>query len=113
MKSSMSTLLFGAIAGILSATAARADEPIPDSRLGKKEVVPCYGINGCKANGECSGAHNKCAGGNECRGQGWLAVPKEACLAIPGGSLTKVEGGKKKLEKKSEAPVNGFYEVNT
>jgi hypothetical protein len=100
MSNTKSRLLFGAIAGILSATSVRADEPIPEDRLGKKEVVPCYGINGCKAAGQCSGAHNKCAGGNECRAQGWLPVPKEACLAIPGGSLRPLS--KKEIEERTK-----------
>jgi len=84
------TLLLGAaVAGLLaSASTAKAD-PIPKEKLKKMAVVPCYGVNTCKALGQCSGENHGCAAQNECRGQGWVAVPKEACQAI-GGSLAPV-----------------------
>src|SRR5437868_14400064 len=86
-------LLGAAVAGILGGIAlqARAAEPIPAAKLKKMAVVPCYGINACTGHGACSGEHNGCAAQNSCKGQGWLAVPKEACLAIPGGSLTPIK----------------------
>ena len=86
-------LLGAAVAGILGGIAlqARADEPIPAAKLKKMKVVACYGINSCAQHGSCSGAHNGCAAQNSCRGQGWLPVPKESCLAIPGGSLTPLK----------------------
>lgn len=92
MRSMSKMFLGAAVAGILGAAAnARADEQIPAEKLKDMPVVPCYGVNSCKARGQCSGAHNQCAGQNGCRGRGWLAVPKEACLAIKGGSLTPIK----------------------
>jgi len=84
------TLLLGAaMAGLLgAATTAKAD-PIPKDKLKKMAVVPCYGVNTCKALGQCSGESHACAGQNDCRGQGWVAVPEKACAAI-GGSLAAV-----------------------
>ncbi len=88
------TLQHGAaVAGQLgAATTAKAD-PIPAEKLKKMSVIPCYGVNTCKALGQCSGESHGCAAQNECRGQGWVAVPKEACLAI-GGSLSPVAAKK-------------------
>ncbi len=84
------TLLLGAaVAGLLgAATTAKAD-PIPKEKLKKMSVVACYGVNTCKALGQCSGENHGCAAQNECRGQGWVAVPEKACTAI-GGSLAPV-----------------------
>lgn len=84
------TLLLGAaVAGLLgAATPAKAD-PIPKEKLKKMAVVPCYGVNTCKALGQCSGENHGCATQNECRGQGWVAVPKEACVSI-GGVLAPI-----------------------
>jgi len=62
-------------------------------KLKKMAVVPCYGVNTCKALGECSGESHGCAAQNECRGQGWVPVPQKSCVAI-GGSLTPVAAKK-------------------
>ncbi len=102
MRSKKGSALVGAaVAGILGAALQvhAADEKIPESKLKKMSVVPCYGINSCKATGQCSGGGHGCAAQNSCKGSGWLAVPKEACLAIPGGSLTPI-AEKKPEEKK-------------
>jgi hypothetical protein len=82
-------LLGAAVAGLLGAMATAKADPIPKEKLKKMAVVPCYGVNTCKAVGQCSGENHACAGQNECKGQGWLPIPKESCLAI-GGSLTAV-----------------------
>src|SRR5690349_17433773 len=54
----------------------------------KKDVEPCYGINACKAKGQCGGKGTSCAGTNECKGKGWINVEKGHCKDIQGGSLT-------------------------
>ena len=53
------TLLLGAaVAGLLgAATTAKAD-PIPKEKLKKMSVVACYGVNTCKALGQCSGENH-------------------------------------------------------
>ena len=86
-------LLGAAVAGLLGAMATAKAEPIPKDKLKKMAVVPCYGVNTCKATGQCSGENHACAGQNDCRGQGWVAVPEKACAAI-GGSLTAVAAKK-------------------
>ena len=93
MKKSM--LLAGAVAGILSAGAAMADE-IPAHKIGLKETVPCYGVNACAGKGDCSGPNHGCHAQNKCKGAGWLPMPKDSCLALQGGSL---EPTKKHLKK--------------
>ena len=94
MKQSTSRMLLGAaVAGILGASLAHADQPIPKEKLKKMAVVPCYGVNQCKGHGTCSGVTNKCGGQNGCKGQGWVPVPKDSCLAI-GGSLTPTNQNK-------------------
>jgi len=80
-------LLSAAIAGLLGAAATAKADPIPKDKLKKMNVVACYGVNTCKATGQCAAENHACAGQNECRGEGWLPIPKESCLAI-GGSLT-------------------------
>jgi len=89
MKKQMTSLLLGAaVAGILATSHSARAQQIPAERLKNMPVVPCYGINSCKGTGQCAGMGHECAGENSCKSQGWLAIPKEACLAIPGGSLT-------------------------
>ncbi len=84
------TLLLGAaVAGLLGTAGNAKADPIPKEKLKKMSVVACYGVNTCKSLGQCSSESHGCAAQNECRGQGWVAVPKEACTAI-GGSLTPV-----------------------
>ena len=39
----------------------------------------CFGVNGCKGQGNCKSAKNDCKGKNGCKGQGWLAMPEEDC----------------------------------
>jgi uncharacterized membrane protein len=89
MKNSIGSLLLGAaVAGIFAAALPAHAQKIPAEKLKKMEVVPCYGVNSCKGGGQCSGMGHQCAGENSCRGQGWLPIPKDACLKIESGSLT-------------------------
>jgi uncharacterized membrane protein len=93
MKKTITRSLLGAaVAGILAAALPAQAQKIPAEKLKKMDVVPCYGVNSCKSSGQCSGIGHGCAGENSCKGQGWLAIPKEACLAIQGGSLTPTKG---------------------
>ena len=52
------------------------------------EGAPCYGINACKATGDCGGKASSCHGTNACKGQGWLQIPADLCTRIEGGRLT-------------------------
>ncbi len=44
----------------------------------------CYGVNSCKATGECGGTGHSCAGQNSCKGQGWISLAKADCDAKKG-----------------------------
>jgi uncharacterized membrane protein len=44
----------------------------------------CYGVNACKAQGECGGPGHACAGNNACKGQGWISLAKADCDAKGG-----------------------------
>ena len=91
------TLLAAAVAGILGvAGTARAemkmDAKKADGAKKAPELVNCFGVNSCSGKGKCgNGAGNSCAGTNKCKGQGWLPMPKDSCLAIDGGSLEPKE----------------------
>ncbi len=75
-------VLMAAVAGLLSvgvlgsATAAHAEDA----------KVKCYGVNGCKGTGGCSGAGHGCAGKNACKGQGFVEMSKDDC-SKRGGKL--------------------------
>ncbi len=86
-------LLGAAVAGLLAAAAQAHADPIPKDKVKRMAVVPCYGVNSCKGQGQCAAAAHACAGQNSCKGEGWLPIPKESCLAIPGGSLTPTSKG--------------------
>jgi uncharacterized membrane protein len=39
----------------------------------------CFGVNGCKGQGNCKTAKNDCKGHNGCKGQGWLEMLQDEC----------------------------------
>ncbi len=39
----------------------------------------CFGVNGCKGQGNCKSAKNDCKGKNACKGQGWLEMLQADC----------------------------------
>jgi len=55
------------------------------------EKVHCYGVNKCKATGDCGGPGHSCANQNACKRQGYIDIDKETCLRIDGGRLTPTE----------------------
>jgi hypothetical protein len=60
-------LLFGTLA---VSTAAAEDAKIH-----------CDGVNGCKGQSSCKGAHNACKGQNSCKGQGFKEMTAKDCDA--------------------------------
>jgi hypothetical protein len=44
----------------------------------------CFGVNGCKGQGNCKSAHNDCKGQNACKGQGWLSMLQDECTKAGG-----------------------------
>lgn len=88
-------MLASAAAGLLTlATTIGAATPA------HAEDVECYGVNKCKAQGECGGKGHDCAGHNDCAGKGWVTLDKQKCIA-QGGRLT-VEPAAKSDQKKDE-----------
>jgi hypothetical protein len=39
----------------------------------------CFGVNGCKGQGNCKSAKNDCKGKNACKGQGWQSMLQDDC----------------------------------
>ncbi len=40
--------------------------------MGETVKGRCFGVNGCKGQGNCKSTKNDCKGKNACKGQGWL-----------------------------------------
>lgn len=82
--------LIGSLAGVLAlpALANSQDKPAPQAPGAK---VACYGVNKCKATGDCGGPGHSCAGQNTCKRQGYVEMDKDTCLRIDGGRLTAAE----------------------
>ncbi len=72
---------------ILPATGLTAGE----KEAAGKEIVHCYGVNKCKATGDCGGKGHSCANQNACKRQGYIDMKEEICLKIDGGRLTAKE----------------------
>jgi hypothetical protein len=55
----------------------------------ESDYVRCAGVNECKGQGACGGASHDCAGKNECKGKGWVkAASAEECKE-KGGEVVK------------------------
>lgn len=79
----------GAMAALLAAGAARADDTMPKEKQGAQSVH-CGGVNACKGKGACAGAENACKGQNACKGHGFTEEKSaEACKAKGGKVLAK------------------------
>ena len=63
---------------LTGAAVARAED-----KMGGDQVH-CAGINACKGQGGCAGAHNACAGKNACKGQGITNTSAADCKAKGG-----------------------------
>ena len=82
-KSKKKALLAASVAGLLALTGLVASHAV------YAEDVHCYGVNGCKGQGECGGKGHSCAGKNACKGQGWVAAADEAACTKLEGRLTE------------------------
>jgi uncharacterized membrane protein len=82
-------VLIASLAGALAlpALSGAQDKPAADSG----EKVKCYGVNKCKATGDCGGPGHSCANQNSCKRQGYIDMDKETCLRIDGGRLTPAD----------------------
>jgi len=57
----------------------------------RSEKVHCYGVNKCKATGDCGGKGHSCANQNACKRQGYVEMDEKTCLRLDGGRLTEKE----------------------
>lgn len=53
----------------------------------ESDQVRCAGINECKGQGACGGATHDCAGKNECKGKGWVKVDSAEECKEKGGEV--------------------------
>jgi uncharacterized membrane protein len=81
-------VLIASLAGALTLPALGGAQDKP-AEAGEK--VHCYGVNKCKATGDCGGPGHSCANQNACKRQGYIDMDKETCLRIDGGRLTPTE----------------------
>ena len=87
MKSLKSrALLVASLAGLLAAPSIGLFAG--EKEASGQETVHCYGVNKCKASGDCGGKGHSCANQNSCKRQGYIDMDKELCMRIDGGRLT-------------------------
>ncbi len=86
-KPSPRSLLVASLAGVLAVPLAMATFGGTTAAHEIEEVL-CYGVNKCKATGDCGGKGHSCANQNGCKRQEYLDMDKELCLKIDGGRLT-------------------------
>jgi uncharacterized membrane protein len=82
---SRGVLIASAVAGLFAAGLVGRSTELARAA----DEVHCYGINACKAKGDCGGKGHSCAGENACKGKGYLKLDKETCLKIQGARLTE------------------------
>ncbi len=99
MKVDKSTLLMGALSGLILLGGASAQAA--DAKKTDTEEVMCYGVNSCKGEGSCSGkvdscsgknncnSEVSCAGKNSCKGKGLVKLKKKDCLDKGGKIASK------------------------
>ena len=86
MDGKVRAIVMASVAGLIAAAGMSA---AGEEEQAGAEKVPCYGINKCKATGDCGGKGHSCAGQNQCGGQGYLSLERETCLKIQNGRLTE------------------------
>jgi len=70
------TLLLGAALTSLVAVASGCSSA---DKADSAAAGECYGVNACKAQGDCGGKGHSCAGKNSCKGKGWLKMSQSDC----------------------------------
>jgi hypothetical protein len=97
MKLNNKALAITALTSLLVGTTAFAADPKPAA----DETAMCYGVNGCKGQGACSGKVDSCngkngcntevtcAGHNACKGKGLVKLSKKDCMAKKGTVASK------------------------
>ncbi len=69
-----------AIAGMLLGVGCQSGgEPAANGKMAESSKGECWGINTCKATGDCAGKGHSCHAQNECKGRGWKSLGKAEC----------------------------------
>ena len=79
MKKTNAILMTAAVAGLLLGAGSPTTVNAEDAAKGE-----CWGVNGCKGQGDCAGKGHSCAGENSCKGKGWVKMTKADCEAKGG-----------------------------
>jgi uncharacterized membrane protein len=81
-------MVAAAVGSLLAAGAARAEGAKDKKEKISASEVKCAGINECKGQGGCASANNACAGQNGCEGQGVTATKSEKECNDRGSKVT-------------------------
>jgi uncharacterized membrane protein len=77
-------VIAAAVGSLFASGAAQAKEK---EKKASSSAVKCAGINECKGQGGCHGANNACKGQNGCKGQGTTDVKSEKDCTDKGGKV--------------------------
>lgn len=76
-------LICTAFSAFLAGSAATAEGP--SIKNAATEIKgKCFGINACKAKGECATKTNSCHYKNSCKGKGWVSKTQKECNDLKG-----------------------------
>ena len=62
------------------ANAAPAPGGSNGAAINARDMVHCYGVNGCKGRSDCKTATHECKGMNSCRNEGFKTLAAGICL---------------------------------
>jgi len=77
-------VIAAAVGSLFASGAAQAKEK---EQKASSTVVKCAGVNECKGQGSCHSASNACKGQNGCKGQGTSEMKSEKACTDKGGKV--------------------------
>ena len=77
-------VIAAAVGSLFASGAAQAKEK---EKKASSSMVKCAGVNECKGQGSCHSASNACKGQNGCKGQGTTEVKNDKDCATKGGTV--------------------------
>jgi len=80
-------LIAAAVGSLFASGAAQAKEK---EKKASSSMVKCAGVNECKGQGSCHSASNACKGQNGCKGQGVTETTSKDCTT-KGGKVAVAE----------------------
>ena len=75
--------------------------------MGETVKGRCFGVNGCKGQGNCKSTKNDCKGKNACKGQRWLSELQDECSRPVGSDLVRLLGSTTR-SRPSPAPIQAL-----